>query len=126
MTDRRPPIGLAVEDIARDQDHHTLGLSGELDIASVPLLEAAVERACAETTKSLTLDLSELMFIDSTGLAAIVLTSKRCERDGHDFSLIRGPAAVQRLFELTGLVDALPFRDTSEPAAQPDGHAPPA
>jgi len=126
MTDRRPPIGLAVEQIARDQDHHTLSLSGELDIASVPLLEAAVERTLAEPTKSLTLDLSELMFIDSTGLAAIVLASKRCEGHGHDFSLIRGPAAVQRLFELTGLVDALPFRDASEPVAQPDGHAPPA
>jgi anti-anti-sigma factor len=49
------------------------------------------------------------MFIDSTGLAAIVLISRLCERDGRELSIIRGPRPLQRLFEITGMIDVLPF-----------------
>jgi anti-sigma B factor antagonist len=108
MTYPMQPIGLELEQ-RLDGDLHTLLLSGELDIASVPALQAAVERICAGDTRGVTLDLSRLLFIDSTGLAGIVLASKLCEKRGCDFLLIPGPSAVQRLFELTGLIDVLPF-----------------
>jgi anti-sigma B factor antagonist len=101
--------GLDVEEIANG-DHYTLALSGELELGSATTLQNACTRLFERGISSLTIDLSRLMFIDSTGLAAIILASKICERDGHDFWLIPGPRAVQRLFELTGLVDLLPFR----------------
>jgi anti-sigma B factor antagonist len=93
------------------EGRHTLILGGELDIASAPVLHAAIARLCTSGSveNGITLDLSRLVFIDSTGLAEIILTGQLCGRDGHDFALIPGPRAVQRLFELTGLVDALPF-----------------
>jgi anti-anti-sigma factor len=54
-------------------------------------------------------DLSELAFIDSTGLHTIVDAYKRC-RDGRPTLVIRpGPPNVQRVFELTNAVDYLPF-----------------
>ncbi len=95
---------------------HTLILAGELDIASAPTLHAAIVQICKSGSvgAEITLDLRELMFIDSTGLAEIILTGQLCDRDGYDFSLIRGPRAVQRLFELTGLIDALPFRQEED------------
>lgn len=94
---------------------HTLLLSGELDTPAVPSLEATVRELCAaDGTRAITLDLSGLAFIDSTGLAAIVLASRLCAKHGHDFELLQGPRAVQRLFELTGLSDALPFTNPSE------------
>ena len=103
--------GLGVEDFVDGGDHRLL-LSGELEIASVPTLEGAVKRLCtAEGTTAITLDLSELMFIDSTGLAAIIFAGRLCEKHGYGFSLVQGPRAVQRLFELTGLIDVLPFRE---------------
>jgi anti-sigma B factor antagonist len=101
--------GLDIEDIV-DGGEHRLLLSGELEIASVPTLEGAVKRVCTTGTTAITLDLSRLMFIDSTGLAAIIFSGRLCEKHGYDFSLIQGPRAVQRLFELTGLIDVLPFR----------------
>jgi anti-sigma B factor antagonist len=103
--------GLDVEEIAQGGDY-TLALSGELELGSANTLQAAVARVCAGDLKSLTIDLSKLMFIDSTGLAAIILANKICERDGHGFWLIPGPRAVQRLFEITGLIDVLPFRES--------------
>jgi anti-sigma B factor antagonist len=105
--------GLDVEEIANG-DHYTLALSGELELSSANTLQNACARLFEKGISSLTIDLSKLMFIDSTGLAAIILAGKICERDGHDFGLIPGPRAVQRLFELTGLIDVLPFRERSD------------
>jgi anti-anti-sigma factor len=105
--------GLEIEETSND-GLHTLKLGGELDIASAPMLHAAVSRICkAGGGVGLTLDLSGLIFIDSTGLAEIILTSQLCDRDGFELNLVPGPRAVQRLFELTGLRDALPFTDSS-------------
>lgn len=112
----RPPQPLELIERKDAGGAQTLGLVGELDIASVPVLHRAVERLCGDGTTSITLDLRGLSFIDSTGLAAIVLTSKLCETNGYEFALIRGGASTQRLFELTGLIDVLPFRDGSEPS----------
>lgn len=104
-------VGLEIEEFA-DDGHHTLRLSGELEITSANTLQRAVVRLCEQPLLSLTIDLRELTFIDSTGLAAIILASKICERHpgGYDFWLIPGPSNIQRLFEVTGLIDALPFR----------------
>ncbi len=102
------PIGLDLREHERDGER-SLMLVGELDIASVPILHGAVERLHASTTCAVTIDLSELQFIDSTGLAAIVFAGKLCEQRGYRFSLIAGPPSVQRLFELTGLIEVLPF-----------------
>jgi anti-sigma B factor antagonist len=89
---------------------HVLLLTGELDIAEVPTLEAAVDRVLGEGTTGITIDLRQLEFIDSSGLAAIVHVSGLCAKRGHDFELIAGRPEVQRLFEITGLSGVLPFR----------------
>jgi anti-anti-sigma factor len=88
-------------------------LAGELDLATVPELEARAEQLCAEG-RELVLDLSEVAFIDSTGLLAILKTRELCAERGCGFFLTPGPPAVQRLFELTGLADRLPFLDAPE------------
>jgi anti-sigma B factor antagonist len=85
----------------------TLKLGGELDVDSVSALERAAKRCLS--ADAVTLDLSGLTFIDSTGLASIALVSRLRERDGRALKLVPGPPAVQRLFEITGLIDALPF-----------------
>jgi len=106
--------GLEIEE-STDEHRHTLALGGELDIASVPILHAAIARICkAGSVGGITLDLSGLIFIDSTGLAEIILTSQLCDRDSFELTLVPGPRAVQRLFELTGLIDALPFSSAGE------------
>jgi anti-sigma B factor antagonist len=102
-------VGIDVE-ASVEEGVHTLALSGELDMAAVPSLEAEVRRLCVPGTRGITLDLGGLGFIDSTGLAAIVLVSRLCAKHGYTFELLPGPRPVQRLFEITGLANALPFR----------------
>jgi anti-sigma B factor antagonist len=90
-------------DVSRGEDHAVLRLDGELDLASVPLLEEAIEKVMisADAPATLVLDLRGLEFIDSTGLRAILLQDKRSGELGQTFALVRGSEQVQRLMQMT-------------------------
>jgi anti-anti-sigma factor len=100
--------------VVEETDSLVLELHGELDLSTCPALEAALERAEQTRTESLVLDLSNLQFVDSTGLRAILAAARRNadgNGDGRQFGLTRGPAVVQRVFDLAGITDSLPFLD---------------
>jgi anti-anti-sigma factor len=109
MTQAIPPGELGVRDNV-DGDRHEIGLTGELDIASAPRLEAKVADLCAHGAKAIVVDLSDLTFIDSTGLRAILTAQSTCDSQSCDFSLVPGGESIQRLFALTGLLEHLPFQ----------------
>jgi anti-anti-sigma factor len=73
-------------------------------------LEAAILGRAGAT--GLTLDLSRLTFMGSTGLRLILLARDVCKVRGMAFALIPGPSQVQRVFEVADLVDRLPFQMT--------------
>ena len=100
---------LEIQDAVSD-GRHTLVLAGELDMASAADLRATIGRVCAADPSAVTLDLRRLSFIDSAGLHIITSTSARCQELGIKFELAPGPRHVQRLFEVTGLLDILPFQ----------------
>ncbi len=79
-----------------------LALHGELDLASRGLLEGELLRPRSTGGTQLVVDLSQLDFIDGAGLHTLLDAHERFRSLGQEFSLIRGPRAVQRLLELTG------------------------
>jgi anti-anti-sigma factor len=86
-----------------------LQLAGELDLANVGAAEKElgfVERAGPRTV---VLDLSQLEFIDSSGIKLLMDARNRARANGHALRLIRGPQAVQRILDLCGLTDWLLF-----------------
>jgi anti-anti-sigma factor len=83
-----------------------LALHGELDLASVTELVDRAEAALREGGP-LVLDLRGLRFIDSTGLGAVARIDRAARRAGTNLALVAGPANVQRVFEISGMVDAL-------------------
>lgn len=86
-----------------------IALAGEFDLAMAEPVQEVLTRAMGELPDRLIVDLSKLTFIDSSGLQVIVDAYTRC-RDGEPTLTIRpGPPNVQRVFELTNLVDYLPF-----------------
>lgn len=89
----------------------TITLWGELDIASAAVLEAEVIVAEQLGATSITIDLSGLDFIDTSGLQAIMDAHGRCARHGRELTLLRGPAQVQRIFDLTRTRGSLAFLD---------------
>lgn len=96
-------------DVASDGGH-TLVLVGELDVAAALELEASI--LGYDGSAELTLDLSRLTFMGSSGLRLILLARDVCKVRGTTFALIPGPAQVQRVFEVTDLLDRLPFQAT--------------
>jgi anti-sigma B factor antagonist len=95
-------------------DRHTLALTGELDMVGAPELEGMAQQLCEGGARELVLDLRQLEFIDSTGLTAILRCRTLCEEHMCELCLIPGRRRVQRVFELTRLLDRLPFRKPSE------------
>ncbi|HUR87275.1 MAG TPA: STAS domain-containing protein [Solirubrobacteraceae bacterium] len=94
-----------------DDDGHVIRLFGELDIASAEMLERELERVEATDAPRIVVDLSGLTFMDSTGIRLLLTTHKR-QQDGADrLRLRRGPDSVHRVFELSGVVEILPFAD---------------
>jgi anti-anti-sigma factor len=89
-----------------------LKLSGELDVASSGALEQYVDDG--SDYDRLVVDLSELKFIDSTGLSVLVAAHQQSVGAGREFCLVQGPAQVQRLLALTGLEQRLTVADTLE------------
>ncbi len=78
-------------------------------MACSPLLDETLHQVCTDGTDDVVLDMSRLTFLDSTGLRSILLAGTLCDSHGCNWALIPGPRQVQRLFEVTGLVDRLPF-----------------
>lgn len=95
----------------RDGVLHTISVQGELDLATADVLER--ELVCVEDSDALSIvvDLSGLTFIDSTGVRLLVSAHARSRADSNRLTLLRGPGSVQRVFELTGILDILPFAD---------------
>lgn len=84
---------------------------GELDLATTDTLRQEVDRLHEAGFNRLVLDLRRLRFMDSTGLRLVLEIDAGSRSDGWDFSLVRGPEAVQRLFEVTNLTQRLDFVD---------------
>jgi anti-anti-sigma factor len=89
-----------------------LGLSGELDIETVPIFEAAMERVLAEVPVTVVLEMHDLEFLDSTGLRAILEANERLKDRGAQLVLTHGRRNVQVTFAITGLDAHLRFIDT--------------
>lgn len=86
----------------------------ELDLASVPQLEAAVSETLRSGTVHLVLDLGRLTFVDSSGLRLFLALSQRAKAEDWQLTLTRPSAPVRTLFEITGAGPSLPFVDDWE------------
>ncbi len=87
----------------------TIVVSGEWDLAQEPATRKAIQTALERRPECVVLDLSQLSFIDSTGVHAVVGLHTRAARQNIHLVIIPGPRGVQRPFEVCGLTDRLPF-----------------
>lgn len=88
---------------------HTVSIVGELDLANANQLERELLRVEATDALTIILDLSGLTFMDSTGLRVVLRAHARSRADSNRLALLRGPTSVQRVFELCGVSELLPF-----------------
>ena len=82
---------------------------GELDLASTDGLRQAIHELRRSGIEHVILDLRRVNFIDSTGLRLALDLHAAANGDGLHLELLPSPPHVQRIFELTGTLDELPF-----------------
>jgi anti-sigma B factor antagonist len=84
-----------------------LDLRGELDLASAPAVwDQIIDLFLSGRSDSLVVDLSDVTFIDSSGLGVLLRATQLLQPPGS--MLVRGPAQqARRLFELAGVESVL-------------------
>jgi anti-anti-sigma factor len=99
-------------EVLTNRDGATLVVSprGEIDLATVGVVREAVD-AEQQPGEALVLDLREVGFMDTSGLRYVLELHERAKQEGFGLLLVRGPSAVQRVFEVSGLEPRLPFVD---------------
>ena len=88
-----------------------LPITGELDVAGAT---AAHKRLLGMTLRpgdQLVLDLSQLTFMDSTGIRLLITAHARSRTDGDRLMLVRPPARVFRVLTIAGVDELLPFAE---------------
>ena len=94
-----------------------LALAGELDIAEVQRLEHAVDEAVAGSVGAFAIDLTELEFLDSSGIRVLLRARALLAREDRSFLLVCPFGPVRRAIELTGVSDLFTIFRAREDAA---------
>jgi anti-sigma B factor antagonist len=85
---------------------------GALDMANASVLEHELAELRAAGFRQLIVDLRGLRFMDSTGLRLVLRWHAAAAADGFELGVVPGAPAIQRVFELTGTLDRVPFVDS--------------
>ena len=97
-------FGLTIEQL--EPSVVRVALRGELDLAHAYTFDEELRGVEGSHPACVVLDLRELTFLDSCGLARLLAARRRARRVGHRLLLVRGSAAVQRLFALAAVDEA--------------------
>ncbi len=80
-----------------------VALSGELDLSRALLLEQELRTVEGTGASGIVIDLSELDFVDSSGLARLIAAHRRAERGGWRLVLVQGSGVIPRLLSMSAL-----------------------
>ena len=103
--------GTLVVRTAKEGKRQVISLRGELDLANAGTAEAALETALAENASQVVVDMRELEFIDSTGIALLVAALTNNESEERVCFIPSSAPAVTRVLDLTGLTERLPLAE---------------
>ncbi len=93
-------------------------LRGSLDLATSPSVRAALMEAASEGKHEVIVDLTQLEFLDSTGLGALIGAHRRALEHNGNVRLVVREGAISRLLNITGLLRVFPVYHTLEDALQ--------
>ena len=105
-------IQMRIEVLAHG-DWSVLAVSGELDLFTTPALRDRV--TALPPSRSVALDLSDVSFVDSSGLSAMIAAHKHVTASGGRFAVVAPPGSpLTRLMALAGLDQVLPSYTSRE------------
>jgi anti-sigma B factor antagonist len=96
-------------------------LHGSLDIATTPAVRAALLDAADRGQHEIVIDVTDLEFLDSTGLGALIGAHKRAKDNGGSVQLVVAEGQILRLLRITGLLAVFPVYPNLEAALAREG-----
>jgi anti-sigma B factor antagonist len=101
---RTEPREFGVE-VAESNGTAVVHVRGEVDLYTAPRLREQLEEVIGEGQRQLVVDLTEMDFIDSTGLGVLVGTLKRLRETGGEMSLRNPSRSTHKILEIAGLTE---------------------
>jgi anti-sigma B factor antagonist len=111
-------LSLSTEDV---DGARIVSVRGEVDVYSAPTLRKALQDSMDDEHPSLLVDLSDIAFIDSTGLGVLVAGQNKSSELGGKVDIVCNQERVLKLFRITGLDEVFgifPTRAAARSAAQ--------
>lgn len=91
-----------------------VAVAGEVDVATAPQLDEKL--AVTATSPKIVLDLSNVTFLDSSGLGVIIKGLKRTSELGGSLVLVITNPTILKVFTITGLDKVLTIVDSRDAA----------
>jgi anti-sigma B factor antagonist len=118
MEGRRLGMGEALSiEVRRERDHAIVTAAGEIDIATVARLRERLFEL-ADSGQSIIVDLSQVSFVDSAGLGALVGAAKRAAAHGVTLHAVGARPQIRQLFRVTGLEGRVPMARSLDEALE--------
>jgi anti-sigma B factor antagonist len=109
-----PEFHLTEEDL--DRRTHVISVGGEIHVSTASEFQRRLDAAISRGKTAVVLDLSEVEFIDSTGLSVILNGLRRVTRQRGRMALVCTNPTVLRLFEITRLDTTFDIHESREEA----------
>jgi anti-sigma B factor antagonist len=103
-------------------DCAVLQVTGEVDVYFAPMLRERIRELAAKGAVHLIADLSQVDFLDSTGLGVLVGGLKRLREDGGSLALVITAPRILRIFQITGLTKVFAAWPSVADAVNADPH----
>jgi anti-sigma B factor antagonist len=93
----------------RDDDTSTVTIAGEIDLATSTRVNRELDMALERVPPParLRVELAEVPFMDTTGVAVLLKARRRALELGCSFTVVSASPVIARLFEITGLTTLL-------------------
>lgn len=101
-----------------------LRMFGEIDMATAPALEGWLQKAESNGNTAIVVDLEQVTFMDASGIRVFLGAAQRATASGRTFGIIRAPAMVQRILQITGTSHLLAADALAPNPGPPPGEAP--
>jgi len=103
--------------VRRERGYVIVAVAGEVDIATVTRLSERLFKLAAKG-RTLVVDLDQVRFIDSAGLAALAGAARRAAAHGAGLQVVCARPRTRQLFSLTGLDSRIPLARTLDGALE--------
>jgi len=93
-----------------------VSVAGEIDVYTAPRLREEITELVAAGTYDIVIDMSEVEFLDSTGLGVLVGGLKKVRAHDGSLHLVCNQDRLLKIFRITGLAKVFVIHDTAEAA----------